>query len=361
MILPTMASRPMTAVALLFVLASGLAAQAGDGWSFVVLGHLRGDSSAPGGLNPLLPEIVEGCRRIGPELVFLSGDSVWGDYNAAATDVAAVAREWDDLDRELGRIGAPVHRVPGNHDINDLATRDLWFRRYPRLPQAVVHRRCLFLLLNSCWIPADGDRTKGAGVRGVALDDRQVAFLRERIAGTPDVDHVFLVLHHVAWWDEDASWWKRVHPALAGTRVRAVFAGDYGPRKFSHLRRDGIDYVQACVETDPGTEMLRVNEAARLLSEPLDVYLEVRVEGPSVRIEARTAGLTSGRHAPARWREVNDLPPAEWVRYNAWDTTRRKRLLAIGLAGSGFLAGAVTMLVLLRLFRRRSSRRAPLG
>ena len=58
--------------------------------------------------------------------------------------------------------------------------------------------------------------------------------------GADESGHVFLLMHHMLWWKEDAPWWAQVHPLLLGTNVRAVFAGDYGPMKFSHLRRDAI-------------------------------------------------------------------------------------------------------------------------
>ena len=83
------------------------------------------------------------------------------------------------------------------------------------------------------------------------------------------------------------------------------------------------------IETDPGIEMLRINDEARLLSEPADGFLLVTVRGADVRYELRTVGLLSpDRHSPSRWRRTTQLSPAEYVYYNAWETTPRKRKFA---------------------------------
>jgi hypothetical protein len=93
--------------------------------------------------------------------------------------------------------------------------------------------------------------------------------------------------------------------------VRAVFAGDYGPMKFSHQRRDGIDYVQTSVEGDVPLELLRAREDSRLLSAQLDNFLLVTVAGTEVRTEVRTLGaFSTGKFSPDHWRAVQRGTPA---------------------------------------------------
>jgi hypothetical protein len=323
---------------------------------FVVAGHLRGDPSSGQPMAPVVPEFVARCRRLDPALVFLAGDLVWGDYDRVPTDPDRVLREWEELDAALAPILDRVHRVPGNHDVNDLATRDLWNARYGSLPRAVRHGRCLFLLLASPWIPVDGDLRKSPAAKGQSLDPAQIRFLGEEL-GRGDHEHAFVILHHVLWWDPEGSWWRAVHPVLRDRRVRAVFAGDFGPKKFSHELQDGIHYLQVCFETDPNPEILRIDERSRVLSEPPDLYAVVEVRGPEVDIEVRALGaLDPVRHSSRRWREVHDLSPQDYIRYNVLDTTPRKRKLALLLLGMGAALGvAATLLALwvLHLVRRR--------
>jgi predicted MPP superfamily phosphohydrolase len=116
---------------------AGLPAMAADSaYSFVVVGHVRRDHSG-GLLHPRLGELIERIKSLKPDLVFLTGDMVWGDVDSNPANPAEVEREWQALDSALATLAAPVHRVPGNHDISDLGTRDLYVRRYGRLPQAV--------------------------------------------------------------------------------------------------------------------------------------------------------------------------------------------------------------------------------
>lgn len=323
---------------------------------FVVVGHLRGDDN--GEELVYLDELVSDVRRLEPDHVFLTGDLIWGDVNSDVTDLAAVERDWERLDGRLAAIGAPLHRVPGNHDINDVGTRDLYLQRYGSLPRAVRDRECLFLLLSSAWIPADDDPRKHpqAFIRGKDLDPEQIEFVRSELA-RGGFEHAFVFMHHMLWWHESAPWWRDVHPVLAEDgRVRAVFAGDYGPTKFSHVARDGIDYVQSSVENQVSLEMLRTLESSRMLASQLDTFLHVTVRGPDVEIDVRpVAAFSSGKFTPAHHDAVFE--------YDKWSLGRRlqRKLgtperLVRGLtltALIGALAGAgATLLVTFLLWRR---------
>lgn len=335
-----------------------LCAQAAPTLDFVVVGHLRGDDN--GDQLEYLDELVADVRALAPDHVFLTGDLVWGDVNSAVTDLAAVERDWEALDAALRPIGAPIHRVPGNHDICDVGTRDLYVGRYGRPPQAVRDRGCLFLLLASAWIPSDDDPRKHppSFIRGKDLDADQIEFVRAELA-RGDFEHAFVFLHHLLWWYDSAAWWRDVHPILAADgRVRAVFAGDYGPTKFSHVERDGIDYVQSSVENRVSLEMQRALESSRVLSSQLDTFLHVTVEPDGARIDVRpVAALTSGKFTPARHDAV--------FAYDKWSFGRRLqrklgtpdklvRGLVLAMVGSA-VAGAIGALIARFLWRRRSS------
>ena len=125
-------------------------------FTFVVVGHTRG---GPG--NGTLPtqryaELVREVRREAPAFVVLTGDLVYGDFEAKAVDRAAVEKDWNAVDAVFAQFGCPVHRVPGNHDLWERTTQELWTSRYGELQKSFEHEGSQFLLLNSCWTPAPG-------------------------------------------------------------------------------------------------------------------------------------------------------------------------------------------------------------
>ena len=337
------------------------AAQDGPGephFSFCVLGHLRGDED--GQQLSYLDEVIDEVIRLGPDLVFLTGDLIWGGVNdPAPNDPAVIKADWEKLDAALARIPASVYRVPGNHDINDLATRDVWNERYGVLPRAFTFQGCHFLLFASGFVPEDGDRRKHPMelVRGVKLDRAERAFLGAELEDSESYAHVFLFLHHMLWWEEHADWWRDVHPLLVGRKVRAVFAGDYGPMKFSHLDRHNVHYLQCSVENDVSLGMLRSRELSRQLSAQFDNILHVVVDGPEVRYEVRVVGaLSTQKFSPQRWRAINEYDKDSLQRklYTRWNDPHRLFMGVLKVSGVSFLAGAVLVLTiaLVRRFLR---------
>ncbi|HUR28908.1 MAG TPA: metallophosphoesterase [Planctomycetota bacterium] len=346
---------------LLALLTSPLAsASSGEKLRFVVLGHLRGDANGEQLAN--LQEVVEAVRREDPDLVFLCGDLIWGDiHREGRGDPAVIRADWERLDAALAGVGAPVHRVPGNHDICDLATRDVWRERYGVLPRSFDSGNARFLLLESGWVPEDGDmrRHPQDKIRGVPLDAGQIAFVRAELEPDASIEHVFVLMHHLLWWEEEAPWWEDVAPVFDGHPVRAVFSGDYGPLKFSHQVRDGVEYFQTSIENRISTEMLRGNEASRTLSAQFDNYLVVDVDGADVRYDVRTVGaLTSGKFSPARFREIYEYDKGSVGRKlsTRWSTPERltRGLWQISLVAFGAGVACVLAFALLRRLMSRN-------
>ncbi|MGH7541271.1 MAG: metallophosphoesterase family protein [Gemmatimonadota bacterium] len=284
--------------------ASPPTAPGGDALSFVVVGHPRGERD--GRLYPRLDELLARIEALRPDLVFLTGDLIWGAVPMPIAERAVVESDWERLDARLGELGVPVHRVPGNHDIHDPVTRDVFRSRYGDYPRTVTRGRTRFLLLNSTYVPRGDDPVPVKPGKTVRLDSVQVAFIREELAH-PGYDHTFLLMHHVLWWEEEAPWWQEVHPHLVGTNVRAVFAGDVGPSMFTHVRRDGIEYLRSAVNAmvDLPLPADRPVEAAELGIRRLQFenFLYVTVDGPRVAYGVQTVGaLASGAYSPERWR-----------------------------------------------------------
>ena len=305
-----------------------------DTLSFVVLGHVRGDDSFR--LHYLLDELLAEVQSLDADFVVLTGDMIWGDVHAdSVPDLQTVVAEWDRLDGALSALGVPVFRVPGNHDISDALTRDLFFERYGPIPRSVDIGRVRLLLLSSTWIPKTGDPRRNQSIRGVPIDSVQLRFLRDALADRTAYDHAFVFMAQLLWWGpDDSRWWREVHPLLVERNVRAVFTGEYGPLKFSHLRRDGIDYYQSGVAPTPPIEILHHGESHRILAQQFDNFLRVTVRRDSTDIEVHTVGeVSSGHFTPQRYRAIYDERPSpegvDVIRALLTELRQRPKLLAL--------------------------------
>jgi hypothetical protein len=326
---------------------------------FAVLGHVRGLDD--GSLYYQLDELIAEVAAAEPAFVVLTGDIIWGDVTAEEVDSARVVAEWEAIDDTLRVIGAPVYRTPGNHDISDLVTRDIYFGRYGDPQRVFDVGRNRFIIISSSWIPEDGDTRRNRRVRGRNLDSAQIAFLRENLPGDDSYDRAFVFMHSLLWWQpDDGPWWQEVHPILADGKVRAVFSGDYGPTKYSYRERDGVEYYQSGVAPDPGVEILRGHEWNRVLAQQFDNWVLVTIDGSSVDIDIETIGETdSGGHwTPDRWRDVYGgirRPPRPGPRdyFDSLVGTPRGLYAVIAALVVAFLAGVLAATVVV-IGRRRN-------
>lgn len=340
----------MRALLLAALLALPAAAQApeADPWSFVLLGHPRGGPD--NGIFPRerLDEAIAEINRLRPDFTVLLGDIVWGDFERAGARRELVDADWDEVARIWSRLEAPWYAVPGNHDVWDPVTRDLWIERFGALQRAFEHKGSRFLLVNSCWTPeGDTGSVPGESIRGAPLPPERVAWIGDELAASAGAAHVFVLQHHVLWWDADAPWWSDVHPLLVQSPapVRLVAAGDLGPLKFGHLERDGVDYVQTSIElNEPPLVMKRNREGTRVLTQQPDTFLLVTVEGPDVRLELRTLGaFSSGHFTPDEYREVNEHDAGSFQRkvYKRMNTPARVVRWLWILCGAALVGGLV--------------------
>ena len=328
-------------------IAAPVAAQegaAGSSYSFVVLGHVRGSKDGP---NPKLPELLDKVRALKPAFAVLTGDMVEGDVEHHPSVAATVIREWTYLDSALATLGIPIYRVPGNHDIQDVSTRNIYWQRYGKLPQLKTFGRTRLLLLSGAWTPADGDTSKMRFERGVDLDTAQVGWIRSELA-KPGYDHTFAFMHQLLWWEPDSgAFWRDVHPLFVKGKVDAMFTGDYGPLKFSTMTKDSVRYFQTSIEGSPSISMLQHRLKSRLLSAQFDNFLEVKVAGPKVDVLVHTvAEVSSGFFTPQHYEAVDvAVRPKELTqREKIWaviGSTKRLVLLVLvvlGLIGLGWFA-----------------------
>jgi hypothetical protein len=175
----------------------------------------------------------------------------------------------------------------------------------------VSHKGSRFILINSAGLPEGGKVAPYKYWRGKQLDSSQIDFVNKMLSDDGPHQHIFLFMGHLLWWSENDSWWRNVHPILVGKNVRAVFSGEFGPLKFSHMEREGIEYIQSGIEIAYSLEnplsldQLRSSEGARLEAQQFDTFLYVTVKDYQVDIEVKTVGaFSSGKFSPERFHDI---------------------------------------------------------
>ena len=191
------------------------AAPPSDGnFDFIVVG----DSNT---LKPLeQSDLFKGFLRefnvLKPPFVIHVGDIVLG---GAADGVPA---QWDLFDEVIAACGPPFFPIPGNHDISDAATEEIWKKRIGPNHYAFNYGNALFVLLDS--------EEVGAKER---ISDAQVRWLKAQLESSK-AENIFVFLHQPYFEKEgdpdtaDAYWeahWANVAEAFRGHPVRAVFSG----------------------------------------------------------------------------------------------------------------------------------------
>ncbi len=286
----------------------------GQPFTFVVIGHLRGGKEKT--LYARMDELLAEVRAAKPDLIFLTGDLIWGDVEDSLTSRASIVAQWEALDARLNTLGVPVYRVPGNHDIHDPVTRDVFYERYGKLPRVVTFRGSRFFLFNTVFTPEGNQATPVKLTKTVRLDSAQVGFLRDELARGP-AEHDFLVMHSVLWFYQRDPWWTEVHPLLAERHVNAVFTGDLGPAMYTHMVQDSVQYFRTTLNAivDKGLSADAPQGLIRTLQ--FENFLQVRVNGPEVEYAVRIVGATtSPAFGPDRWRAIFGDQPDPGLYYD---------------------------------------------
>ena len=223
----------------------------------------------------------QAMRQIGwlrPDFILSVGDLIEGYLD----DKAKLAAQWDAIERSVAKAGVPFVYVPGNHDLDNEVTDQLWREKRGAKYYAFTYKGALFLILNTedppsplpeksvgqfysmvdlmAKDPDKADKTisqyladmfkKDANAsatqsQGYAeadranISDRQLAFVRDTLARHQNMRWTFVILHKPAW--------KMATPAMAkiqlmlGQRPYTVFAGH--THYFTHDVLDGHDFI----------------------------------------------------------------------------------------------------------------------
>lgn len=178
-------------------------------------------------------QILSEVNVLQPNLVVHAGDIILG----GAAD--GVPPQWDLFLETVAGCDPPYLVAPGNHDITDEATEQIWRERIGPTRYTFSYGNSLFVLLNS--------EEQGAVER---ISDEQVAWLEQQLDAS-DAENIFVFVHQpyfeqegdpalaAEYWEKH---WSNVAETFRGHPVRAVFAG----HRHMYLDcgvRDGVRYV----------------------------------------------------------------------------------------------------------------------
>ena len=158
-------------------------------FSFAVLGHPRGKTS--GELSMYFEEIIERIAELNPDFLIITGDIIYG-FMGKLTDPDVIRAEWEKFDTGISRLGIPVYRLPGNHDVHNNITRDIYIERYSKVPFAFTFKRSRFILLDTVGIEQQvkGDRKIWKG-GSQPFNEKQLNFIRKEVNQQEDYNHLF--------------------------------------------------------------------------------------------------------------------------------------------------------------------------
>ena len=207
----------------------------GDQFTFVTIGDNRADEpiTQPQAYRDCIAEINKLDPQ--PAIVFVVGDFILG---YTGTDLKLARREWEEFDLVTRTINAPVRMAPGNHDIWNVPSYNLYRKRYGESYYSFNYGNCHFVMLNSEEPEADG--TIPGKITG-----EQLKWLRGDLHGHRAMAHKFVFLHKPLWAThrgmESSGWNENVHPLLDKYNVDIVFAG-HDHQYVNYGIKDAVQY-----------------------------------------------------------------------------------------------------------------------
>jgi hypothetical protein len=206
-------------------------------FSFIVFGD-RTHSGAPVGTllleepaTKVFQQILREADLLSPSFVLFAGDLIEG-YDKPEI----IQREWDEVLPIAGGGKTPFVALPGNHDVQNPATEQIWQKR-------VGDRYFSFDYGNSHFIGLDSEEEAAQGAaepKGI-ISRQQLAWLKADLEAHKNAANIFVALHEPLFLYGESNW-DIVHALLKQFPVRAVFAGHY--HEYRKLpARDGIEYI----------------------------------------------------------------------------------------------------------------------
>ena len=243
--------------------------------------------NAGGGRPGVLKEALQMVNLLQPEFVACLGDLVEGymDANHQPASEDTYREWWQEVDESLTQLQMPFFFLPGNHDVNNPASVNVWHERHggTRKYYHFIYKDVLFLMIDTEDPPKDTDklfeidpdRAKtiddayaavkqaiASGEKGLAeilklvepiedycgtvnISEDQVEYFKQVLADNPDVRWTFCLMHSPAWWtpsgnEQDPGNFVKIE-ALLTDQPYTVFAAH--THVYDYMTRNGRDYI----------------------------------------------------------------------------------------------------------------------
>lgn len=264
--------------------------------------------------------LAAGLRMVNllrPEFVVGLGDLVEGymtpDGRTATEDT--YRGWWGEIDRELEQLEMPFFFLPGNHDLNNPPSVNVWRERHggSREYYHFRYKDTLFLMVSTEDPPKDTDALREhdpahaelidkayAEVKAavasrapleeilellspiehfcgrINISDAQVDYFRNVVDGNRDVRWTFVLMHSPAWWTatgfpQDPGNFTRIEELIAD-REYTVFAAH--THQYKYVERNGHDYIT--------TAMTGAMNVPRLGAIDHFVWVTMTPDGPEI-------------------------------------------------------------------------------
>jgi hypothetical protein len=217
----SMIRRTLSLIAVVAVL-SALSSSA-LGYRFCVLGDRTG-----GHVEGVYPEIVEEMTRLAPDFIVTVGDLIEGYLD----DADSTHEEWDEVIPVLDRTGIPYHVTPGNHDIWDDQSDEIYRDRVGPPYLSFDYENTHFVILDNSRIETWDD-----------MEEEQYRWLVDDLEAASGAENIFVFFHKPFWAEAlEEERGDRLHPVFLEYGVDRIFSGHW--HHYFQTDWDGIPYIE---------------------------------------------------------------------------------------------------------------------
>jgi Calcineurin-like phosphoesterase len=277
-----------------------------DNFSFAVVTDLYS------GYRPGVFEVAAAeLGLLHPAFILTIGDQIEG----GTEDKAKLNAEWDEFDARLAATHAPYFHVGGNHDLTNLAQRQVWEARYGRRYYHFIYKGVLFLVLDTedysavrlqeiyklrdDYLRADKtDHAKAETLPYATLMEAKVGeispeqstYFEKVLAANRKARWTVLLMHKPVWNRPDNRGLGRIEAALKG-RPYTLINGHL--HRYSYTVRNGRDYIM--LGTTGGGRAFDGSQGA------MDhmMWVTMTTDGPSIANLRLDGVLDKTGHVPA--------------------------------------------------------------
>ena len=196
-------------------------------FTFAVLGDCRPGRSTSLTQPTIFSVMLKEISNSPAMFAVMTGDFISGYIN----DEKKINSQWTVFKKACSSLRKPFHVVPGNHDIWDTRSLNIYKKLWGNPYYDFQSNGCEFIVLDS------EDLKHPDSIAG-----DQLKWLRERLEATKKLKYKFVFIHKPLWHESKSNWNSTIHPLLAKYKIETVFAG-HEHRFANDGRSDGIRYI----------------------------------------------------------------------------------------------------------------------